>query len=187
MRVYVANASLQKHLFCYRIPEVPQLRSREIPPMGQAVLPDDMNQMQIDALLTAMEPYGLVSVEDVKSKRYPKRFTRLVYSVDRPVSEVIIAALYGVNQDAMKIVSQDVQKQIAYESSREITQEVERKQREDIRTELRDLEFTIQEEEPSTGYNRPEKDLVGVGYKVAQTAEQQERRGRGRPRRQAAH
>jgi hypothetical protein len=182
MQVYVANASRQVHLFQYRIPESPQLRQREIPPMGQAVLPDDMNQPQIDYLIEKNGQYGFVSVDDVKSRRTPKKFTRLVYSIGRPVDPNVIAMLVDGNLNAQKDVSDEMRKTIAYESDRQIADEVEKaRSREDL-ADLHSLKFQVEEQEPVRGFERPDAATTNVVYQVAPDAERQERRGRGRPR-----
>lgn len=186
MKVFVANASLQTHLFQYRIPEVPQLRQREIPSMGQAVLPDDFNKPQLDYLVEKMGPYGFVSVEDVKSRKTPKAFTRLVYSIDRPVSEIIISSLFTGNQVAQKEVSDEVRKTIAYESDKKIANDVDQARNQDAMADLHSVKFQIEEQEPSKGFERPDNETMNVVYQVAKDAEHhQERRGRGRPRKGA--
>lgn len=184
MQVYVANASRNLHLFEYRIPENPQLRHRYIPAMGQAVLPDDMNQMQIDYLVEKMSPYGFVSVEDVKSKRMPKGFTRLIYSVDRPVSEVLIANLVNGNLEAQKETSRKVHEEIAYQTDRQITKDVEQAQQKQDLADLHSLKFQVEEQEPQAGFERPEAEVTNVVYQVAPDAQrqQQQRGGKGRRR-----
>jgi hypothetical protein len=186
MQVYVANASRQVHLFQYRIPENPQLRQREIPPMGQSVLPDDMNQLQVDYLIEKNGQYGFVSADDVKSRRTPKKFTRLIYSVGRPVDANVIAMLVDGNLHAQKEVSNEMRKAVAYESDRQIADDVERARAQQDLADLHSLKFQVEEQEPVRGFERPDEATTNVVYQVAQTAEQQDRRGRGRPRKNAA-
>jgi hypothetical protein len=181
MKLYVANASLQTHQFQYRIPDSPQLRQREIPSMGQAILPDDMNQAQIDYVVNQMAPYGFPSADDVRSRNTPKKFTRLVYSVDRPVSENIIAALFSGNQVAQKEVSDEMRKTIAYETDRQISEDVARAQQQEALADLHSVQFQVEEQEPSRGFERPDEEVVNVIYDVAKQ-DGQAKLGRGRPR-----
>jgi len=148
--------------------------------MGQAVLPDDMNQLQIDYLVEKNGQYGFVSVDDVRSRRTPKKFTRLIYSVGRPVDANVIAMLVDRNLNAQKEASDEMRQQVAYASDRQIAHDVERARAQENLADLHSLEFQVEEQEPAWGFERPDEATTNVVYQVAQTAERTERRGRGR-------
>lgn len=167
MKMYIANASLQYHRFNYRAPEITQMRGVEIPPMQQRVLPDDLNQLQIDAIVNQMAVYGFPSIDEFKAGRtVGKKHIRLCYSVDKPISAIAIQALYDSNHKALVELGDHVQKETAIVSHKAIEDSFENERRKTGLTppDIRNFEATLQED-----FNEKEDlghDPVTKGFRV---------------------
>lgn len=171
MQMYVANASTQKQLFMYRIPEQPRMRQVPIEPMGQAKLPDDLNQEQITSIVEQFEKYGIVSVDEARAKRPAKRNVSLCYSVGHPVSALVISALATKNFAVLDAMGREMRQRAAVASNAAVGAALEEQRREMAREgvdpgQLASFEATIQEEEPAGGYKVPEKEVLAEGIKV---------------------
>ncbi len=167
MKMFIANASLQYHQFNYRAPEITQMRGVEIPPMQQRVLPDELNQLQIDAIVKQMSVYGFPSLDEFKAGRtVGKKHIRLCYSVDKPVSAIAIQALYDSNHKALVELGDQVQKETAIISHKAIETSFENERRKSGLTppDIKQFEATLQED-----FNEKEDlghDPVAKGFRV---------------------
>lgn len=95
MKLYVANASKQDHLFAYMLPENPRPFSHQIRAGGQIEIPGDKDA--IDAIIKQHEIYGMQHAEKVG-----KGFGGLCYRVDKPVS--IEAIKHGFTQSEQEMI-----------------------------------------------------------------------------------
>lgn len=171
MKIWVANCSLQIHEFIYRISEQNRERRLTIQPMSQTRLADEFSVEQLEALLSQNEKYGFVSVTDVKNGRVSKKFTRLCYSVDAPVSGVMIEALTMQNKSALLDFGKDLRKETAIASNAAIAKVLEvEQQKTGLEANFQSFEQTVQEEEPADGYNKPTAEIIGEGFHVEQEA-----------------
>ncbi len=166
--MYVANASAQEHLFMYRIPEESRMRQVPIRRGSQVALPDkNMNPDQINAIIAQHEKYGFVSTDEVKTGRIKRKFTRLVYSLGQPVSGLIIDALLNNNIGVLNEFGKKIREETAVAANAKIVDELQREKEENqLDADVGNVEMTIQEEEPTGGYDRPTKDIVAEGYQV---------------------
>jgi len=167
-KVYVANASPQNHEFQYRIPEVNKTRKITIPQMKQVVLPDDMSAEQISAVVSQHEVYGFVSSDDVKNGKTRKSHTRLVYSIDRPVSSLIIDALYQNNYKILDASGKDTRKTMAIAANNAVLQKLEEeRQQSGIEADVSGFQITIQEEDQVSVRGEPlSSEQMAEGYIV---------------------
>jgi hypothetical protein len=167
-RMYVANCSNQTHEFAYRLPTVPQLRRINIQKMAQERLPDELNQEAIDYIVAKAETYGFVNVVDLRSGKTKRPFTRLCYSIDAPVSSLMIEALAVNNRGSMIALGERIQEEAAIVSSKKITEDIERMNREGDgkSADPSDLLITVQEEFDSKD-ERPSEDIFSKGYKIS--------------------
>lgn len=182
-KMYVANASTQRMLFMYRIPEQPRQRQVPIEPMSQVVLPDDMSPEQIHSVVEQHEPYGFVTADTVRTKHNQTRNIRLCYSLGSPVSAVIINALATKNFTVLDAQGRDMRQQASIASNMAIENALETQRRDMAREgadpgQLKSFETVIQEEEPAGGYGRPDKEVLSEGIKVDKRPSQK-RQGRG--------
>lgn len=165
MKMYVANASIQRHEFIYRIPEQRKERRLTIEPMSQVRLADDLNQGQIDDIVEQHEKYGFVPVEEVKSVK--KRFTRLCYSIDKPISSFHIELLSRTNISTLDDFGKEMRKQTAIASNEAVSKVLaDQREQQGLEADVNNFEMTIQEEEPSGGYDRPTSEVIAEGFKV---------------------
>ena len=184
MKMYVANVTEQINEFRYRLPEISKPRSLSIPPRTQIKLPDDMSQMQIDAVVRQHAPYGFISVDEVSASQRKGRKINLCYGVDRPVPGVRIEFLYRQNYDVAVKEGEKIRKETAVAGSLALANEI------DLRTRNTELSgvadaarnFTadvIEEELPDNS----DATRLAESYRVAPVTPP---RPRGRPRKNAA-
>jgi hypothetical protein len=167
MKMYVANCSNQTHEFCYRLPDVSQLRRVTIQKMSQEKLPDDLDQQKIDYIVEKAEMYGFINVLDLRAGKAKRPFTRLCYSIDAPVSSFMIEALAVNNRGTQVELGERIQQEAAIVSSKKIIEDIERMNREGDgkHADPSDLLITVQEEFDSKD-GRPQEDIFSKGYKV---------------------
>lgn len=85
MELYIANTTKKSQVFQYRLPEDqrPHPLSMTLRPGSQAKLPKgNLSQPDIDAIVGAHEPYGLIPVSEVNRT---KPFIGMCYSIDKPI------------------------------------------------------------------------------------------------------
>ena len=98
MRLYVANATPQNHVFMYRLPEKTGEYQLSIPPGSQVRLPQELSKPDIDSIIEQRARYGFVEARTARSFR---QFSALCYSVDKPVVHEAIHGLILHNQDVL--------------------------------------------------------------------------------------
>lgn len=178
MKVYIGNASIQRREFRYRIPEVKNERIVQIPPMSQIVLPDDFNTPQIEALVQANEQYGLASVDEVKTSRVKRRFTRLCYSVDRQISSFTIQSLFDNNQTTLTLGGKELRQQMAIAANDSVVRTLEEQKKQGNiapDTDVDNFEMVIQEQETSD-MPKKDEDMISEGVKVVDNKKPEKRR-----------
>jgi hypothetical protein len=85
MQLLVGNPTLQTVHFHYRVPEVERALIAEIPPGSQVhLMPMDLNEAQIRAIVPQLERYGGVPESDIVNL---KTAHSLVFSVRKPITE----------------------------------------------------------------------------------------------------
>ena len=166
-RMYVANASIQRHQFTYRIPEQSKQRTQTIEPMSQVMLADDLNPEQIQAVVEQHERYGFASTTEIKSGTVKKKFTRLCYSVGQPVSSLMIEALSNSNISVLDISGKAMRQQAAIASNDAVVRTLDSQRHEGLEADVNKFEMTVQEEEPRGGYDRPSADIVAEGFRIS--------------------
>lgn len=82
MKVFVANFTNQVQDFAYRLPEQTSVRRTRIEMGGQVRLPEDLNPIDVEAIVKQHSRYGVVMVEEVNRTR---PFVGLCISLDKPV------------------------------------------------------------------------------------------------------
>ena len=179
-KMYVANASIQRHEFIYRIPEQQKQRRLTIEPMSQVKLADDLNPEQIQSIIEQHEHYGFASTAEIKSGTVKKNFTRLCYSVDQPVSSILIEALSRSNIAVLDATGRALRQQAAIASNEAVVRQLDNQRHEGLEADVGKFEMTVQEEEPRGGYDRPTSDIVAEGFRVnnAETPSRAVKRGR---------
>jgi hypothetical protein len=85
MQLLVGNPTLQTVQFHYRVPEVERALIAEIPPGSQVhLMPMDLSEAQIKAVIPQLERYGGVPESDVVNL---KTAHSLIFSVRKPITE----------------------------------------------------------------------------------------------------
>lgn len=90
-KLYVANCTMHKHDFLFRVPEETRLVRHQIDPGQQVhVYGRDLTTDLIEYIVAQHEPYGMIPVSEVDRR---KGAVSLVYSIDKPLNvEAIIRA-----------------------------------------------------------------------------------------------
>lgn len=87
MRLFIANPTTQNHDFLYPVVPGKPARKLEIPAGGQAMIPLDLRQEDIEAIVRQHMPFGLFPVETLDGLREK---AWLIASIDKPVSAAVI-------------------------------------------------------------------------------------------------
>ena len=181
MKMFVANASLQRHQFTYRIPEQTKERTLFIESMGQIRLAEDLTQAQIDSIIEQHAPYGFISVSELRSSKM-KQQTRLMYSIDKQISSIAIDSLFNTNRGILDAFGVELRKQSAVASNEAIIKQLQEQTGEGLEADVNKFELSVVEEEKRDGYGSAEP--IAEGYRVErakpEAPAQQSRRGRGR-------
>ena len=175
-RMYVANATLQRHEFIYRIPEETKDRRLTIQPLSQIMLPDELNPEQIASIVEQHERYGFISLTDLKNGKRKER-SNLMYSLDRSLSSVAIESLYQANKGIVDAYGRRMREESAIIANDAIVKELDKQRQEQgLEGEVRKVEVTVQEEEPPGGYvGKP----IADGFRIEKTpVDNSSRRGR---------
>lgn len=169
MRMYVANTSTMRVEFPYRIPESTKLLQQTIEPMSQVVLSPDLTDQQVRSIVEQYEKYGFYSADQVRDAKKPLRArTYLCYSIDKPVSSVIITALAQKNFAFVDAQGRILRQQMALAGS-EAAQNAAETVRREIQREsgasadlgqMASFEVTTQEEFQGDSPGKPEADIV---------------------------
>lgn len=169
MRMYVGNASIQTHIFTYTLKGDNKQRTIYIPPMTQRELPDkDMSQDQITAIVDQHQRYGFAGIDEIKSMRLKKVFTRLCYSIDRAISSLMIQTLFDLNQGIKTDEGKILRKNMAIAADNSVIETLENQKKTGQihpETAVDGFEMVIQEDALSD-LPRPEKDMVSEGIIV---------------------
>jgi hypothetical protein len=175
MKMYVGNASMNDHLFIYSVMEESKDRRVTIRQMSQVLLGDNLNQPSIDAIVKQQSKYGFVQVSEIKGIRN-RPFTRLIYSIDRPIPSLMIQLLYDFNRGVQVDMGKRIQEDTAIIANNEVVKQLEEARRDGLDADIKDISVTIQEEEPKGGFDRPVKEVTSVGFKMDPKAPRQKRR-----------
>jgi len=130
------------------------------------MLVDDINPQQMESIVKQHEHYGFATVAEVKSGTVKRAFTRLVYS-ESPIAPHILEALLRNNHAFLDEEGKAIRRNTAIAINNAVVNQLETA-REDTGLEatVRDLDVTIQEEEPKGGYDRPTKEIISEGFKI---------------------
>ena len=101
MKLFIANCSMQKHKFNYRVPEKIQQFTRDIFPGNQVCIEESPEIIQY--IIEQHEIYGLQ-----QSSRVDGKFSGICYSVDKPVSHGHITNGHEQKKENMDDMSQQI-------------------------------------------------------------------------------
>jgi hypothetical protein len=160
MRLYIANCTQQVQTFMYRTPEESGamsggVRVQPIEIGNQIIIPGDLNQIQIDSIVSQHRKYGLIAVDEVDRN---KAFAGLCYSIDKPVS---ISKLLYVIQNNKKLMDERGRK-TRLEAAIAVNQQVET----NMSDQLKKLEIEVKEEKSGSG---PEHEPVNEALRVTRS------------------
>lgn len=148
MKMYVANCSAKRYEFTWRVHEQPKPRTLIIQPMSQVMLVDDLTADDRDAIISQHEPYGFVAVEDAKNGRVPKKRTELIYSMDAPVSALMISYLYDFNRGILTKLGEEMRKEAAIVANNAVARALqEQREMQGLDANVSDVEMSVMEEE----------------------------------------
>lgn len=167
MKMYVANATRQRHEFFYSIPEVSKRRQITIYPFGQVVLPDDLTKEAIEAIVRDKEPYGFIDVNDASPSRNRGKFAGLCYAIDKAVPAHRIDALWAGNVGILDAQGKALRQSAAIASNQEIARVVaQQAERQDgLRVDVSGVEVSVQQEIESGGPIATQ-DAISEGFRI---------------------
>jgi hypothetical protein len=99
MKLYIANATKQRHEFWYMIPGTSGPRMQPIPPGAQISVSGNLLPEEVDAVVNHHERYGLIRSDGVDKAR---AFAGLCYAIDKPVPAKTIEKLFVRNQEVLE-------------------------------------------------------------------------------------
>jgi hypothetical protein len=169
MHMFVANASLQKFQFHYRLPEQTKQRTLEIEPLSQTAIPDELQPADVDSVLAQHEPYGMVSVEAVKGGVRLKSRSVLLYSTEGPVPAPLIRTLYDLNRGLLDEFGRNIRREAAIATNNVLQNTLDTQRSMGLDAQVAEVEMTVQEEEPSNGFG--DKKPIGEGFVVTEQGE----------------
>lgn len=178
--MFVANASLQRHEFIWRMMGQTKERRLTIQPMSQVRLVDDLQPEDVAHIIEQHEKYGFLSVDDVRRGAVKKKkFTRLCYSMGSFIPSTTIETLFRTNMTALDDQGKDLRQETAIASNNAVIRELDsQRQQSNLEGEVRNFELTIQEETNGTDDTA---DVVAEGYRVnAREQQSQPSRRKGR-------
>lgn len=161
--MYVANASLQRHLFSYRLPEEPKTRTITIESMGQALIPDDLRPDDVSAIMSQHKIYGFLNVDELRSAKLRER-TTLMYSLGKPISSLAIDSLFNMNRGIMDEFGRRIRQETAVVANQAVNNALDEQRRQGLQADVRQFEMSVVEEEPAGGYTTPKP--VAEGFRV---------------------
>lgn len=165
--MYIGNASLQRHLFTYRIPEQTKERTVPIESMSQAMLPDDMTSEDVAAILAQHEVYGLISVEQLRSVKMKSRAT-LVYSLGKPLTSVAIDTMFQLNRGVLDDFGRRIRQETAVVSNLAVNRALDDMRQQGFQADMRKFQVSVVEDEPAGGFTTPTP--IVEGYEMAPEA-----------------
>lgn len=158
--LYVANVTKQIVQFAYRSPERQGLVIQPIPIGGQIKISprgsvsSELGVPEIDAIIDQHRKYGLISVDELETNR--ARFHGMCYSIGKPVSVDRLHRAMQRNEEMLEEMGVQIRKEAALAVNNQIESQI---------GGIKQLEMSVQEEEPRGGYSDDHKPL-GEGVRI---------------------
>lgn len=178
--VYVANASLQRHEFIYRMMGQSRERRLPIPPMHQIRIPEDIPD--IATFVEQHEPYGFVSIEQLKGLKLSSQ-TRLIYRVNQEIPSEAIHSLHNINRGFLDEWGRKLRAESAIASNALVAKALEDQRNESgLDAEVDNFEMIVQEQESKDGFStdKPINEGFRMGVPEAEGGDNKKRGKRGR-------
>jgi len=168
MIIYVANASLQNHMFFYRIKGQNKMIQLDIRSMSQTRLPNDFSDDDFKSLIEQKQEYGFYNAEHIGSLSLTKPVSGLCYSIGKPVSAFKIDALFRANHAVINDQGRQLRQEAAIASNNSLERTMtEKAQETQIPIDVKNLDIVIEEKEPHKGeYDRSGKALLNEGFRT---------------------
>jgi hypothetical protein len=161
MMLFIGNATKQKFVFAYRVPEVAGVRQQEIQVGGQVMISGNLSSTDIDAILDQHRPYGLVASSEIDRT---KTFAGLCYSIGQPITAAKLGLVIQRNTEVLVQRGQEMRKQAAVMIQGRIENDLAERQGMEG-TNLRQLDMSVVEEEPKGGYTTDAPIAEGIRVK----------------------
>jgi hypothetical protein len=163
-QLYVGNVSKQIHQFSYRALEKSGVITQPIQIGGQVrVAPNghntDLTSQEIDYILAQHSIYGITPIDELDTNKNP--FFGLVYSIGKPIPAEKLSRAMRKQEDYLRNLGQKMRQEAALAVNSQIEEQ--------IGAPLRQLEMSIAEEEPRSGYAE-DLDHVAEGVRVTREA-----------------
>lgn len=158
MKLYVANCTLQYHVFNYRLPERNNPYTQSIASGRQVRLAGDMGVKDIEAIITQSHKYGLRTVEEARSLDEDIPIT-FVASVDKPVTDRMMKDVIMHNRGVLTFRGKKMRELAALAASSNMESQAH------TPNAANQLELSIEEQTTST-LDGADESLLGEGYRV---------------------
>ena len=176
MKMYVANATLQRQEFYYSLPEQTKRRQLTIQPLAQVRVADELDQQGVDYIVAQHEKYGFLSVDAITASKNPRGFHGLCFSIDKPVTSARIETLMRGNQQILDARGQMLRREAAIASNDAMTRSLSHNSElQDLTVDIKNVELTVQQD-LKDGEDFASKDAVSEGFKVSSSAPAPKRR-----------
>ena len=164
--LFVANCTMQEHLFIYQLAEATRESMVTIPPGGQRRIAGIQSPIDIDQIIAHHSRYGMRSVVEVgkTAQEVP-----LIYSLDKPISSLRITEQMTLNQGVLGRRGAEFRRAAAIQ-----THDWVEKKLQDMRLpgEVDEVEMAVVEEERGRNASddiRPVSDSTRVSRRFDQT------------------
>jgi len=162
MDMFIANATKQLFSIQYRLPEKPRVMIHDIPIGTQIKIPGDLSTPEVEAIVTQLTTYGMISVDDVSRA---KAECPLVYSIGRPVTAAKMGELARRNIAAKDDLGQVIRQQAAVALSDQAEKDLKSAM---PRSTLKAVDISVVEVEPAGGYRTANP--FGEGFRIDRMA-----------------
>lgn len=173
--IYIGNASKQRFIFEYWLPESKRRVSLEIPIGTQVKLAGNLTMKDIDAIIEQHRKYGLISETEIERTRV---FCGICYATDRPISVRKLTVLMGRNEQVLVSRGQEVRKRLALAVNDQLQTNLESGRRPET---MKNFDLSVIENEPKGGYR---DDIAAPVAETVQVAAGSDSEGAPRQRRQ---
>jgi hypothetical protein len=185
MRMYVANATAQHHLFIYTLPENRKPLRQPIPPGGQIVLAGNLTDADVKHIVEQQEKYGLVNAYDALGSKSQKKFHGLCYAIDKQITSSRIEALARGNHGVLDEMGKQIRKEMAIVSNERVMEALDGQRKLGLGLEkevtVGEFDLAVQQDVRETD-EIASKDAIGEGFKSDRDTQAQANARRNKPK-----
>jgi hypothetical protein len=168
--LFIGNATRQNYDCRYRELESNVIRMQQIRPGSQKRLTGDLNQPQIDHIISQLAKYGLVAEDRIDQSR---ELHGICYSVDRPIAAVRLQYLMDANMRQLIKLGEEIRRVNAVALATNVNNTMTAAEQPPVET----VEVTVQQENQDPGNDVPQ---LSEGHLISRAPAPRPVSGRGK-------